>query len=177
MILYNKTILLPPTLQALYNLLQNNDDESLYSCKCIYSDRIVCKHYTRNSNLKQNHIIQIWKTKSLFDYWFDGFSSRNCIACIDYTIHDTYIKIVHLGVRDNYLDEYDIEDIVKHLVDFVKLVAIQENKTKIILDIHENLRIFLKYYHYIGFKIIILEDGSYKKCTDNPYWIETELIL
>lgn len=174
MILYNKTILLPPTLQALYNLLQNNDDESLYSCKCIYSDRIACKHYI--CGVQQNHIIQIWKTKSLFDYWFDGFGSRNFIACINYTIHDTYIKIVHLGIEKS-LDEYDAEDIVKCLVNFVKLVAIQENKTKIVLDVHQNLRIFLKYYYYIGFTPILLEDEKYKKCTDNPYWIETELIL
>ena len=185
MILYNKTILLPSNLQALYNLLQNNDDDevSMYSCKCIFSDRIACKHYIRSS---QNHIIQIWKTKSIFDYWFDGFGSRNFIACIHYTIHDTYIKIVHLGIRENSLDEYDAEDIVKHLVNFVKLVAIQENKTKIILDVHENLRIFLKYYYYIGFTPVLLEEGTgtgtvtgtiYKKCIDNPFWIETELIL
>ena len=175
MILYNKTILLPSKLQALYNLLQNNDDESLYSCKCIYSDRIACKHYNR-SNL---NIIQIWKTKSLFDYWFDSFGSsfRNFVACIDYMIHDTYIKIIHLGINNNYFDEYDAEDIVKHLVGFVKLVAIKENKTKIILDVHGNLRLFLKYYEYIGFTPVLLEDGSYKNCINNPFWIETELIL
>jgi hypothetical protein len=172
MILYNNTILLPSNLQALYNLLQNDDDDvSMYSCKCIYSERIACKHYIRRSN----HIIQIWKTKSLFDYWFDEFGSRNFMACIDYTIHDTYIKIVHLGINDHI--EYDAEDMVKYLVNFVKLVAIKENKTKIILDVHENLRFFLKYYEYIGFTPVLLEDGSYKFCTNNPFWIETELIV
>ena len=95
MILYNKTILLP-NLQALYELLNNNENESLYTCKCIYEDRIAIKHYTR----KELNIIQIWKTKSLFDYWYDPYASRNFIATIDYRLEDTYIKIVYIGIND-----------------------------------------------------------------------------
>ena len=174
MILYNKTILVP-NLKALYNVLNNNDDPSLYTCKCIYTDRIAIKHYFEN----ETHIIQIWKTKSFFDWWIDPYYSRNFIACMDYTIHDTFIKINHIGINDNdrrnmdrdSLDEYDAEELIKNMVDFVKIVGIKENKLKITLDVHENLRLYLKYYYYIGFKT------TKNKCKDNPFWIETELIL
>ena len=176
MILYNKTILLP-NLNTLYDLLNNNDDPSLYSCKCLYADRIAIKHYVQN----EKHIIQIWKTKSLFDYWFDHYYSKNFIGCMDYTINDNYIKINHIGINDyenvnrdmhiNSLDEYDSEELIKHMVNFVKIIAIKENKEKIKLDVHENLRLFLKYYYYIGFKI------TKNKCLDNPFWIETEILL
>lgn len=175
MILYNKTILLP-NLQALYELLNNNENESLYTCKCIYEDRIAIKHYTR----KELNIIQIWKTKSLFDYWYDPYASRNFIATIDYRLEDTYIKIVYIGINDqersrhtyiSYLDESDSEDLILNMVNFLKTIAIKENKTKIILDVHENLRLFLKYYYDIGFKT------TERKCVDNPFWIETELVL
>lgn len=172
--LYNKTILLP-NLQALFELLNNNDNESLYSCKCIYEDRIAIRHYIR----KELNIIEIWKTKSLFDWWFDPYCSNNFIATIDYTIHDTHIKINHLGINDydhinmynNSLDENDSEDLIRNLVIFVKIVAKKENKDKIILDVHENLRLFLKYYYYEGFK------PTNRKCTNNPFWVETELVL
>jgi hypothetical protein len=163
--LYNKTILLS-NLQSLYELLNNNSNESLYNCKCIYKDRIAIKHFIRNGT----NIIQIWKTKSLFDYWYDDYSISNFIACIDYNINDTYIKINHLGMNDTYLDEYISEDLVKNIVNFIKIVANKENKLKIILDVHENLKMYLKYYYYIGFK------PNNNKCKNNPYWIETELI-
>ena len=125
------------------------------------------------------HIIQIWKTKSLFDYWFDPYYSRNFIGAFDYIIYDTYIKIIHIGINDidhrnmrnNYLDEDDAEELIKNFINFVKIVAIKENKEKIILDVHENLRIYLKYYYYIGFKI------TERKSIDNPFWIEVELIV
>jgi hypothetical protein len=175
MILYNKTILLP-NLNALYDLLNNNDDPSLYTCKCIYEDRIAIKHYIENGK----HIIQLWKTKSVFDYWFDTYNSSNFIACMTYTIHDIFIKIDYIGINDNdpphiyidnSLDEYDSEDVIRHLVNFVKIIATKENKLKITMDVHENLRLYMKYYYYNGFKT------TDNKCKDNPFWIETELIL
>lgn len=175
MILYNKTILLP-NLQSLYDLLNDNDDPNLYNCKCIYEDRIAIKHYTR----RELNIIQIWKTKSLFDYWFDPYESENFMATIDYRLEDTYIKIVYIGINDqersrntssSYLDECDAEDLILHMVNFVKIIAIKEDKKKIILDVHENLKLFLKYYYHLGFKT------TNRKCTDNSFWIETELVL
>ena len=175
MILNNKTILLP-NLEALYELLQNKDNESLYTCKCIYEDRIAIKHYIRN---EKKNLIQIWKTKSLFDWLYDPYYSSNFIACLDYTIYDTIIKIDHIGINDNNrfniynqpLDDYDAEKIIENLINFLKIIATNENKEKIIIDVHENLRIYNKYYCDLGFKT------TTNKCKDNQYWIETELLI
>jgi len=173
----NKTILLP-NLPALYELLNNNEDESLYSCKCMYTDRIAIQH---KQDKRGMHSIRIWKTKSLFDYWFDDFhhSGRNFIASLDYIIHDQHIKIVYLSVNDGRhinlynqilsIDERD--DMMESLIKFVKNVATKENKTKIILDVHENLQLYNKYYYYEGF------EPTGRKSIDNPFWIETELNL
>jgi len=141
----------------------------------MYADRIAIKHYIWN----KTHIIQIWKTKSLFDWWFDPYYSSNFIACINYTVYDTFIKINHIGINDydpqhiykNSLDEYDSEDLIQNLVNFVKIVGIKENKLKITMDVHENLRLFFRYYNDIGFKT------TTNKCKDNPFWIETVIEL
>lgn len=178
MILYNKTILLP-NIEALHDVFINNENPNIYACNCIYADRIAIQHKIIKD--KDIHFIQIWRTKSLFDYWFDDFyySSRNFIACMDYTIYNTYIKINHIGINDdeptriynNPLDENDAEEIIKYLVHFVKIVAKKENKNKIILDVHENFRFYNKYFYYVGFII------TNRKSMTNPFWIETEITL
>lgn len=185
--LYNNTILLP-NLQSLFNLLSNSENNCEnenfhFDCKPLFSERIAIQHFIKKENEKENerHIIRIWNTTSLFDYWYYPFDNcgKNFIATIDYFIRDEHIKINHLGINDfdhahmynNSLDNYDSEDLVKNLINFVKMVAKEECKDKIILDVHENLRIFFKYYYYIGFKT------TNQKCTDNPFWVETELIV
>jgi hypothetical protein len=179
--MYNKTTLLP-NLDALNELLINGDSDnpSLYNCKCIYGDRIAIKHIVD----KDTHKIRIWKTKSLFDYWYNDFHycHRNFIAALEYTIHDAYVKIDYLYVNDseniintklynNSLDTYESEDLVKSLIGLVENIAKKENKHKIIKDVHTNLRIFQKYYYYNGFNV------TNKICTDNPFWVETEILI
>ena len=176
MILYNKTILLP-NLQFLNDLLINNENPNLYICNSIYEERIAVKH----SIIKGMNVIQIWRTKSLFDYWFNDFhySSKNFIACLDYTIHKNFIKIDHLGINDgenkrlydNPLDELEAEDIIKCFINFLKIIGKKMNKDRIVLDVHENFRLYEKYYYYQGFNI------SNRKSISNRFWIETEIIL
>ena len=176
MIIYKKIILLQ-NLEELNELLNNNDNASLYNCKCIYGDRIAIQHYL-NKNM---NIIRIWRTKSLFDYWFNDFHycHRNFIGSFDYTIHDQYIKIDHLYINngenknlyDNPLNQYESDDLIKSLINFIKIIAKKENKNKIIIDVHENLRLYEKYYYYNGFDI------TTRKCIDNPFWIEAEINL
>ena len=179
MIIYNKVTLLE-NLNQLNELLINNDNPNLYNCKCIYKDKIAIQH----SLCENIHSIRIWKTKSLFDYWYNDFHyyHKNFIAALDYTIYDKYIKIDYLYINDlnnninfrlynNPLDEYESEDLFKSLINFVKIIAKKENKDKIIKDVHKNLRIYEKYYYYNGFKV------TDRKCIDNPFWIETEIIL
>lgn len=179
MLIYNKVTLLP-NLNALNELLINNDNPGLYNCRCIYEDRIAIQYILKNNS----HSVRIWKTKSLFDYWYNDFHycHKNFIAALDYTIYDKYIKIDYLYINDignkiniksydNSLDEYESKDLLKSLIKFVKIIAKKENKDKIIIDVHENLRIYEKYYYYNGFKI------TNRKSDNNPFWIETEFIL
>ena len=130
MILYNKTILLP-NLDALNDVLVNDENPNLYACNCVYADRIAIQHQIQ----KGMHNIRIWRTKTLFDYWFNDFhySGRNFIASLDYTIHKDYIKIEHLGINDrepvnlrlydNSFDDDDAEDIIKYLIILVLLIV------------------------------------------------------
>lgn len=176
MLIYNKVILLS-NLEELNELLNNNDNNSLYSCKCIYENRIAIKHYSK----KNINTIRIWRTKSLFDYWYDDFnySAKNFIAALDYTINDKYIKIDYIGINDdekkfmyhNSLDAYDAENLINSLINFIKIVGIKENKNKIIMDVHQNLRYYIKYYNDKNFII------TNRKSTDNPFWIEMEINL
>jgi hypothetical protein len=98
---------------------------------------------------------------------------------MDYSINDTTIKINHIGINDiehlniynQPLDEYDAENVINHLVEFLKVIAIKENKGKIIIDVHENLRIFNKYYCDLGFIT------TNNKSNNNPFYLETNLII
>lgn len=177
--LYNKTIIVP-NLNALNNLLINNENSSLYNCKCIYGNRIAIQHYFH----KNKHYIRIWKTIALFDYWYNDYNycHKNFIASLEYTIYDNYIKIDYLYINNyenktnhylynNPLNEYESEDLIISLLNFIKIIAKKQNKYKIIKDVHENLQIYYKYYYYNNFNL------TERRCKDNPFWIETEVIL
>ena len=178
MLIYNKVMLLQ-NLKELNELLNNNDNSSLYNCKCkyIYENRIAIEHCLK----KNKNIIRIWRTKSLFDYWFDDFKhcGKNFIGALDYTIHDAYIKIDYLCINNseiknmynNPLDQYESEDLITSLINFIKIIAKKENKDKIIIDVHESLRLYEKYYYYNGFDI------TNHKCIENPFWLEAEINL
>ena len=164
-------------LKEVYNLLYYNEIPAVYNCIPFISTRIAVQHI-----VNKNNRIQIWKTDTWFDYWYTDFKNcgRNLIAVMDFSLlNDTTIKIDHIYVNDGtnlqlynrILDEQDAEDLIKCLVEFVKNVAKVENKNKIILDVHSNLRLFIKHYYYLGF---ITTD---RKCIDNPYWIESEINL
>lgn len=184
MLFYNKTILLS-NLRCLNGILNNyeatlsNHTNNNFFTK-IYSDKIAIKHY----NYEKINSIRIWKTKSLFNYLFYKLSGGKFIGGIDYIINNDNIKIDYLFINDNeyknicnknipndILDESEAFEIKKSLINYIKFLAKKENKNKIIIDVHQNLRLYEKYYNNEGFII------TNRKCLDNPYWIETEFIL
>lgn len=57
------------------------------------------------------------------------------------------------------------------LIEYVKNFAKAEYKSKIIIDVHKNLRIFDKYYRPLGFT------ATERRCIDNGYWVEAELYI
>lgn len=178
MLLNNNTILVS-NYEILFDLLNNKEIDDSYNCKYIYEKKLAVQHLTKKNNTNINRI-RIWSTYSLLDWWYDKYENcgKNFIGCMDYSIYDTYIKIDYLNINDgatylytNPLDEDDAEDLIKELVNFIKLVANQENKNKIILDVHENLRLYSKYYYNLGFEV------TNRKSIDNPYKLEIELNL
>ena len=154
--------------------LQNN-----YSSKNnidILSDKIVIKH----SLFENQHSIKIWKTKTLFNYWYDdNFSANKFIGIIDFTINKDNIKIDYFNINDtesyindNFkLNDNDAKELTKSMIDFVKKIGKEEEKNKIIIDVHNNLRIFNKYYSNEGFI------ATPRKTYDHSLWIEAELNL
>jgi len=190
-----QNLFLLANMKEVYDLLYNNEIPPLYNCTPFFATRIAVRHII-NKNKTPNrhghgrghrHRIQIWKTNTFFDYWYTDFHhcSKNLIAVMDFSLHDdvqeedTTIKIERIYVNDGsnpelynrILDEQDAEDLVKGLVEFVKNVAKVEKQNKIILDVHSNLRVYLKYYYYLGFRT------TDRKCIDNPFWIECEMNL
>ena len=75
------------------------------------------------------------------------------------------------NINDLFLNSEESSKLTKSLVDFIKNKAVEENKTKIIIDVHSNLLLYDKYYKNNGFKV------TNRKCSDNKYWVETEIIL
>lgn len=97
MLQLNKVYLLS-NLSSLKDLLENNEQESLSRCMSFYEDKIALQYCLKNNK----YIIRIWKTKVLFNYWYDKFDQcgKNFLATIDFFINDSFIKINHLYVND-----------------------------------------------------------------------------
>ena len=117
------------------------------------------------------------------DWWYDEQSSQSFVAALDYVVQKDQIKCeymsVNYDVREmwysmNYkstLTEEEIPEVIHSMVHYLTTVAGQENKPKIVIDVHSNLRIYQKHYERAGFVL------TERKAQDNPYWIEAELVL
>jgi hypothetical protein len=122
---------------------------------CIYGDRIAIKHsMTRNT-----HVVRIWKTRSFLDIWYDEFSSSSSqfIAAIDYKVRPDHLKIEYMNINDGFcssgVDGITVSSMEScqlntALIAWMRVTAREESKSKIIVDVHHNLRIFDKYYDH-----------------------------
>lgn len=107
------------------------------------------------------NIVKLWKK----DYLYKTF-----IGAIDYKINYNNIKIEYMEIS-NTLNDDDEMDANKSLIGFVKDLGKDLDKNKIIVDVHENLIVYHKYYMNEGFII------TNNKCIDNPSWIQSEYIF
>ena len=124
--------------------------------------------------------IRICKTKSYFGLWYDDFSASNFLAALHYKINNNDIKIEYMNLYDNehtyYVDCVQLTNVEsrrlnKSLIQYIKNLAKKENKRKVIVDVHRNLRIFNKYYLPAGFV------ATNRKSEGNAFWIEAEIVL
>ena len=97
------------------NCILYDDGYIIPKTTCIWGDRYIIEHRITDYNdlksfiffhlfKKQNntHFIQIWKSKSFFDLYYDNpYSTRNYIATLEYKIMKDHVKIVNIFIYDN----------------------------------------------------------------------------
>lgn len=138
--------------------LQNNP---FYNYPCIYADRFVIqekKLLTGNLSTNTNHElieIRIWKTKSFLNLWYS--SKILFIAGLDYIINDDHIKCENIILKSisNYslslLTQEEINKLSHSMIEHLKITGQKKNKSKIIIDVHNNLRNYKQFYEKEGF--------------------------
>ena len=161
----------------LYKYLQTNNVNNPFT---LYSDKIILERETFPYGETENicHSIRIWKSKTLFNSWFNNQSSSAFIGALDYQIRPNDIRIEYLSVNDEecpYIDKpidlAESRNVHKELLEYAKKLAKDENKDKVIIDVHGNLRIYNKFFKDEGFQI------TGRKASDNPFWQEVEFTL
>lgn len=170
---HNKQILVA-NLQIACEMLQNR----IVNVKmpfCIYGNRVAIKHYKH----RDTDVIRLWKTKSLFDIWYDDFISGIFVAGIDYCVNTDHVKIEYMNIHDDFctlkndnkLNKQESNLVNHSLLEYMKQIAKENNKNKIIVDVHHNLKIFDQYYKNEGFV------STLRTAADNPNWVEAEFNL
>lgn len=147
------------------------------------NERYIIRKYFDEDNDNMN-ILRIWKTNTVFDYWYDNFSTKNFIASLYYIKKEKEIKIDYLVVNDGdypnfevkeksseMLNDIESKEMVNSLIEFLKNIAKKEKKERIIIDVHKNPFIFNKYYRKLGFVV------TDRICNENRNWFEAELTM
>jgi hypothetical protein len=166
------------TFNSLTNSLNNYNSNFVQSPNIFLNDKYILGECIEDYNLKY---IRIWKSKACFNYYFNKMHmTDNLIACLDYTINNDHIKIEYLSISDDFdinyrkniiLNDNDAIELKNSLILYIENIAKINNLNKIIIDVHNNLKYYNKYFKDNNF---IITD---KRCNDNPFWIETEKII
>ena len=106
----------------------------------------------------------------------------NYIGGIYFTINkkDDYIKINNLSINNDFyckkynnliiLTDNEYKQLKKSFIDYIKNIAIYNNISRVVIDVHENLLRFNNELLEEGFKI------TEKITIDSPYYIEVEFV-
>jgi len=153
----------------------------------VYSNKLMV-HHTVDNNINTFtpfqrgadsilHRYRICKTKLLFDYAGNDYTPlNNYVAALDYSVNPDNIKIEYINVdncennnyNDFYFDEKQTFELKKSLIAYVKNLAKEENKNKVIVDVHHNLNTYNLLYSTEGFKV------TTRNSIHGPHWIEIE---
>lgn len=101
------------------------------------------------------------------------------VGALDYSIRPDHLQIEYLYAddkrepytRDHQLEVEDAVLLKDALIDRAIHVAKEHGKKKVVIDVHQNLRIFHRDYEPRGFV------ATKRKCSDNPFWVEADLEL
>jgi len=139
----------------------------------VYSNKMMVNQ-TVDNNI---NIFRICKTKLSFDYAGNDYTPfNNYVAALDYSVNPDNIKIEYINVdncdndnyNDFYFDEKEAFELKKSLIAYAKNLAKEENKNKVIVDVHHNLNTYNSLYLNEGFKV------TDRNSTHGPHWIEIE---
>jgi hypothetical protein len=110
----------------------------------IYSEKYAVMHEKLDNNMYR---IRIWKTKVLFDWWYDDFNRSTFGAALDYSIYSGNVRIEYMSSNDDefrdestdipILSKNNIFDLNKCLLDYVKMIAKCTCKKRVVIDVHE----------------------------------------
>jgi hypothetical protein len=148
-----------------YNF-KNNKTNDYYSKKIIlktefYSDN---KIYSFNS----------WFGTFIYEFYVNIKDTYKYIFNLDLIENDDNIKIEYLSINNDYhsknknnlLSDYEFLSLKRSIFNYIEDFAISKNKTKIIIDIHQNMKRFNYELKDEGFI------NSNNRCIDNYYWFE-----
>lgn len=132
---------------------------------CLYANRFVVRHETE----KEANNIRIWKTKSFMDIWYPG--NKTYLGAIDFYLKRDHLQIEYIYVNQYALIEDESQELMGSMIEYAKFKARDSNKPKIILSVHENERMYNKFFKHRGFVLTERRDPQ------NGYWKETEYPL
>jgi hypothetical protein len=178
--LYNETLLFQ-NLHALCDYLQtgaNPEQEFKF-----YTDKIAIDHNVTLSKNDNLFSIRIWRTMTAWNCWYNSATNplSDFIGALDYSIRDQFIKIEYMSINDpeysrNHFEQYEISMseallLNKTLLNFIKRIAKETKKQKIIIDVHRDLSLYERYYEREGFVLTL------RKHACVPNWLEAEYVL
>ena len=140
-----------------------------------YADKYLLRKTINNNYIN----IHSWKSKCLYNMYFDDYSNDNKIFTLDLKINKDIIKIKYLSINNdyyektlgiqNYLNDEETQQIKTFIFDYIMSYSKENNIKKITIDIHSNLK---RYNYELKDKGFV---PNYKiKCYSNPCWIKAE---
>ena len=162
--------------KALDSFRNNTINNSIYNPYEFCSNNIVIQKY----KLNDMNVVRVWKSNYVLSYRLEDFKYSNFIGGIDYRVNkdNDNIKIEYLSINDieyaklmNCTDNLSAQMtrlVRKSFIKFTENIAKENNITKIVIDVHENLKRFDKEFLPEGFI------NTKRKCADNSYWVEAE---
>ena len=124
------------------------------------------------------HVVRVWKNNNYFSIDRNSFERRKYIGALDYSVNENRFKIEFLHVFDSDNGSLNADPKYVNAKEYIKsMISIAERKTieskhdRIIMDTHNSLRLFNRYYKNEGF--VMTNNVS----TDHRAWVETQKIL
>jgi hypothetical protein len=124
------------------------------------------------------HVLRVWKNDNYFRIDRNPLESRKSIGALEYSVNKRRFKIEFLHVFDGNKGSLNADPKYVHAREYIKaMISIAERKAieskhdRIIMDTHNSLRLFDRYYKNEGFVL------TNKVSTDHRAWVETQKIL